>query len=354
MDFSIPTSTPEELASQASLRYVSDTTPGLYRKRRGEGFIYYDLHNEEIKDSKVLDRIHNLRIPPAWEDVWICPLTYGHIQATGRDEKRRKQYIYHVRWSEIASQTKFNKMTDFSEVLPRLRERITLDMNMTGLKFEKVLATIVWLLDKTYIRIGNEEYAKDNSHFGLTTLRSRHVDIHGNTVSFVFTGKSGKDHIVEISNPKITKTIKKLDALPGYELFKYIDDAGHKHTIDSQDVNEYIREIVKDNVTAKEFRTWGGTVLAGTTLRKIGDYVTKNDLKHNLSQAVRDVAKSLGNTPTVCRGYYVHPVILKSYEEKILIPHFEQINRSEIRGLNKDEYATSTLLKLNVTQTLNT
>lgn len=339
---------PEELAFEANLRYVSDSQPGFFRKKKNDRFTYYDLNGETIKEPRILERIDNLKIPPAWEDVWICPISFGHLQATGRDEKRRKQYIYHVRWSEIASQTKFDKMLDFSASLPRVRERVSMDMKRTGLKQEKILATIVWLLDNTYIRIGNEEYAKDNNHYGLTTLRSRHVDINKGVVSFIFTGKSGKDHTVQISNPIVTKTIKKLDALPGYELFKYIDETGQKRVIDSQDVNEYIKEIVKDNMTAKEFRTWGGTVLAGKTLKKIGDYVTKNDLKHNLSQAVSSVAKSLGNTPTVCRGYYVHPVIVKSYEDRILVPHYEKVTRSEIRGLNRDEYATTTLLKMNL------
>ncbi len=338
--------TNEELAEEASLRYISDSQPGFYRKKNGEKYTYFNQKGDRIVEDKILQRIENLRIPPAWEDVWICPISFGHIQATGRDERRRKQYIYHTRWSEIANETKFNKMLDFSHALPGIRERISLDMKASGLRHEKILATIVWLLDKTYIRIGNEEYARDNSHFGLTTLRSRHVDIHGGKVSFVFTGKSGKDHTVEISHPRVIKTIKKLDALPGYELFKYIDESGQKHIIDSQDVNDYIREIVKDNVTAKEFRTWGGTVLAGSTLKKIGDYATKNDLKKNVSNAIKNVALSLGNTPMVCRSYYVHPLIIKSYEKKILVPHFEKVERSEIRGLNRNEYATTTLLSM--------
>ncbi len=335
----------EELAKEMNLRYVSDSQPGFFRQRNKKSFTYYDQAGGKIDDPKILQRIVDLKIPPAWEEVWVCPLSFGHLQVTGRDEKRRKQYIYHTRWSEIANQTKFDKMLYFSEVLPSIRDRVSKDMGVTGLKQERILATIVWLLDNTYIRIGNEEYARNNSHYGLTTLRSKHVDIHGQTVTLVFTGKSGKDHKISVSHPKVLKTIKKLEELPGYELFQYLDDSGEKHTIDSQDVNEYIKEIVKDNITAKEFRTWGGTVLAGTSLRKIGDYQNKKDLKHNLTTAVCSVAKVLGNTPTVCRGYYVHPIIVKSYEKKILIPHYEKHNKSKIRGLDRDEYAVTLLLE---------
>lgn len=336
---------PEELAKEVNLRYVSDSQPGYFRQKNRKSFIYYDQMGKRIVDPKIIERIDNLKIPPAWEDVWICSLTFGHLQATGRDEKRKKQYIYHTKWSEIASQTKFDKMLYFSNALPSIRERVTRDMNVTGLKQERILATVVWLLDNTYIRIGNEEYAKDNSHYGLTTLRSKHVDIKGQTLTLVFTGKSGKNHQISVSHPKIIKTIKKLEELPGYELFQYLDDDGEKHAIDSQDVNDYIKDIVKDTITAKEFRTWGGTVLAGTVLRKIGDYQNKKDLKLNITTAVCSVAKVLGNTPKVCRGYYVHPVIVKSYEKRILVPHYENCTKSKIRGLNKDEYATTTLLK---------
>lgn len=336
---------PQDLAKEVNLRYVTDEGPGFSRQRHGKGFTYYDEDLARITDKKVLERIEELKIPPAWEDVWICPITFGHIQATGRDEKRRKQYIYHTRWSEIANQTKFDKMVYFSEILPTLRDKVNRDMSIPGLKEERILATIVWLLDNTYIRIGNEEYAKTNEHFGLTTLRSKHVDIHKESVTFEFTGKSGKDHQVEVSHPKVIKIIKKLEELPGYELFKYLDEKGEKHTIDSQQVNEYLKEITKENISAKDFRTWGGTVLAGRTLKKIGDYTSKTNLKHNLTQAVGTVAKYLGNTPKVCRGYYIHPTIVESYKKKILVPHFSAIERSKVKGLDREEYATITLLK---------
>ncbi len=336
--------TPEELAKEANLRYVSDSQPGFFRQKNKDSFIYYDQKGNRIVDPKITQRIEELKIPPAWDDVWICPITFGHLQATGRDEKRKKQYIYHTKWTEIASQNKFDKMLYFSQALPGIRERVARDMDVTGFKQERILATVVWLLDNTYIRIGNEEYAKDNSHYGLTTLRSKHIEIQGQTVTLEFTGKSGKDHQISVSHPKVIKTIKKLEELPGYELFKYLDDKGEKHTIDSQDVNDYIKEIVKDNITAKEFRTWGGTVLAATVLKKIGDYKNKKELKHNLTTAVCSVAKSLGNTPKVCRAYYIHPVIVKSYKKRTLVPHFESYARSKIKGLNRDEYAVTTLL----------
>lgn len=335
----------EDLAEEVHLRYVSDSQPGFSRQRNKKVFTYYDEEGKRIVDRKIIKRIEDLIIPPAWEDVWICPITFGHLQATGRDEKRKKQYIYHTKWSEIANQNKFDKMLNFSRALPQIRERVSRDMNSTGLKQEMILATVVWLLDNTYIRIGNEEYAKENNHYGLTTLRSKHVDFHRQSVHLVFTGKSGKDHQIEVAHPRVIKTIKKLEELPGYELFKYLDDAGEKHTIDSQDVNEYLKGIVKDTITAKEFRTWGGTVLAGKILRKIGDYQKKKDLKSNLTTAVASVAKVLGNTPKVCREYYIHPVIVKSYEKRILVPHYESYPKSRIRGLDRDEYATTILLK---------
>ncbi len=337
--------TPEDLAREVHLRYVSDSKPGLFRQKNRETFTYYDEDGKRVTDKKTLSRIDDLKIPPAWRDTWICPSPTGHLQATGRDEKRKKQYIYHTRWSEIASRTKFDKMLAFSDILPRLREKVGRDMGASGLTQEKILATIVWLLDNTYIRVGNEEYARDNSHYGLTTLRSKHVDIHGNSLNLVFTGKSGKDHEISISNPRVIKTIKKLEELPGYELFKYVDENGDKNTIDSQDVNEYIKEVARDSVTAKEFRTWGGTVLAGVTLKDIGDYSDKQGLKKNITDAVCNVAKSLGNTPKVCRGYYVHPVVIKTYEDRVLIPHFLRYTRSKVRGLDRDEYATTTLLR---------
>lgn len=336
---------PIDLAHEASLRYVTDSQPGLSRQKHYSNFNYYDLAGKKIVDPQVLNRIEQLKIPPAWVDVWICASQNGHLQATGRDEKSRKQYIYHNRWSEISNLTKFDKMIYLSAVLPNIRSKIASDMNLTGLKQEKILATIVWLLDHTYIRIGNEEYAKENEHFGLTTLRNRHVEIKNSLVVFEFTGKSGKKHQVGITHPKVIKTIKKLEELPGYELFQYLDENDQKHPVDSQEVNDYLKQIAKESVTAKDFRTWGGTVLTGVNLTKIGNFITTKQLKDNLKAAVSIVAKHLGNTPKVCQSYYIHPTVVQTYEKKILIPHFKTITKSMVRGLDKQEYATSILLK---------
>ncbi len=338
-------SNPQDLAEEVNLRYVTDQQPGFSRLRYGKKFQYYDLLGERIVSPVDLSRIDELKIPPAWEYVWICPFENGHLQVTGRDEKNRKQYIYHTKWNQISNSNKFDKMVDFSQALPEIRVKVTRDMDIPGLKQEKILATIVWLLDHTYIRIGNEEYAESNGHYGLTTLRSKHVTISGPRVIFEFVGKSGKKHQVGVSHPRVIKTIKKLEELPGYELFQYISEDGEKRPVDSQEVNQYIKSIAKDAVTAKDFRTWGGTVMAADNLDKIGDYKTKTDLKHNLTQTVKNVSKNLGNTPKVCRSYYIHPTVVKTYETRLLIPHFEQYDRSKIKGLNKIEYATSTLLK---------
>ncbi len=343
---SLITTLPEELAEEANLRYVSDSMPGIMRVFNGKNPSYYDHSGQKITDKKVLSRIDALGIPPAWEYVWICPLSFGHIQVTGRDEKGRKQYIYHSRWNEISSQTKFAKVLSFSEMLPTIRHKIKTDMNLNGLKQEKILATIVWLLDNTYIRVGNEEYALTNKHYGLTTLHSKHVQVSGENVVFEFTGKSGKKHQVGISHPRIAKTIHKLEELPGYELFQYIDEHGQRNPVDSSDVNEYLKSITQEAVSAKDFRTWGGTVVAASSLVTTGHFKNKQDLIHNVTAAVETTAKVLGNTPSVCRNYYIHPTVIQSYKQKILIPHFEYYSKaSKTPGLDRKEYATSLLLK---------
>jgi DNA topoisomerase-1 len=346
MDIIQNITTPEydELAKQANLRYISDTKPGFTREKKGEKFIYLDKENKIITDQEILDRITNLRIPPAWIAVWISPTANGHIQATGRDEKGRKQYIYHPKWHELASETKFNKMIYFSEVLPEIRAKIDQDMLISSLSQERVLATIVWLLDNTYIRIGNEEYAQENNHYGLTTLRNKHVTTEGSEVIFEFTGKSGKKHKVGVSHQRVARTIRRLEEIPGYELFQYLDEEGQRHPIDSQDVNDYLRSLTGESISAKDFRTWGGTTISAKTLTKIGDYETNGELKTNIKTAVTTVSSHLGNTPTVCRSYYIHPTIIKTYTNKQLIPFFST-NTKVIKGLQKSESATKELLK---------
>lgn len=344
------TTDPRELAEEANLRYVTDAKPGFLRGKHGKDFRYYDLEGKLIKDKQVIERIEALGIPPAWEEVWICPSANGHIQATGKDEKGRKQYIYHTKWNELSKETKFSKMLFFSSVLPDIRQKISSDMRIDSLSQEKVLATIVWLLDHTYIRIGNKTYADENDHFGLTTFRNRHVDVHGSTVTFEFVGKSGKKHKVGITHPRVAKTIKKLEDLPGYELFQYVDESGEPRPVDSADVNDYLKSLAKEAVTAKDFRTWGGTVTSATSLVDIGDFKNKTELKNNVCEAVKQTAAVLGNTTAVCRNYYIHPVVFKTYEDKVLIPHFDthRKNSKKVKGLDLDEYAVQKLLKTTI------
>jgi DNA topoisomerase I len=333
-------------AEEANLRYVSDEKPGFSRQKVGKEFRYYDLEGNFIKDRKTLDRIDGLAIPPAWEDIWICSKANGHIQATGRDEKGRKQYRYHEKWNEISNEQKFHKMLSFSEILPHLRDEVDKDMGLAGLTQEKILATIVWLLENTYIRVGNEEYARANNHFGLTTLRNKHVEVVGGTVTFEFTGKSGKKHLVVITDPLVVKTLRKLEDLPGYELFQYVDENGERHPIDSQDVNDYLKQIAGDNVSAKDFRTWGGTVLSAVTLKQLGEFKNKKEALKNINQAVKTVATHLRNTPKISKAYYIHPVVPDTYQKKELIPFFIQVSdKKPARNLTKNEFGVSELLR---------
>jgi DNA topoisomerase I len=337
---------PEELAEEANLRYVSDDRPGFSRQKVGKQFKYYDLEGNAVKDPKVLDRIEKLAIPPAWDDVWISPRPNGHIQATGRDEKGRKQYRYHEKWNEISNEQKFHKMVFFSEILPDLRNRVDRDMAVTTLTQEKILATIVWLLENTYIRIGNEEYARENQHFGLTTLRNKHVEFAGGTATFEFTGKSGKPHQVTITDPLVVKTIRKLEELPGYELFQYIDENGQRQVVDSQDVNDYLRQIAGEQISAKDFRTWGGTVLSAVTLKDFGEFKNKKEAVKNINQAVKTVATHLRNTPKVCKTYYIHPIVPDTYQKKELVPFFIKMEgKRPVRNLTLEETSVAELLR---------
>lgn len=332
---------------KADLRYVSDSTPGITRKKQGSSCEYFDSKNEKITSDTVLERIKNLVIPPAWEHVWICPSPTGYIQATGVDDRGRKQYIYHEEWKKKSQENKFNKMISFADVLPKIRNKIRSDMNNDELDKEKVTATVIWLLEHTLIRVGNEEYAKENDSYGLTTLRNRHVKVHGHDITFDFRGKSGVEHTVSISNPKIAKIIKQCFELPGYEIFQYMD-GDEKHTIDSQSINDYLKTVTNEDISAKEFRTWGGTVLGGETLFRIGPAIDANELKKNITNAVKKVSWHLRNTATVCRQYYIHPVVLQTYEKNLLIPHYEKeyknFDKSKTQ-LTRPEYAAVTLLQ---------
>lgn len=302
-----------EAAEEAGLRYVSDDRPGYTRKAKGDDFEYFDLEGKPIKDEQRLLRIKRLAIPPAYTDVWICPIANGHLQATGRDARGRKQYRYHERWREIRDENKYEKMALFGETLPKIRKRVDRDLKLHGLPRNKVLATVVQLLERTFIRVGNEEYARENKSFGLTTMRDHHVDVKGSKMTFTFRGKSGIMHEVPVKDRRIARIVSKLQDLPGQELFQYIGDDEKRYDVTSQDVNEYLREITGEDFTAKDFRTWAGTVLAAIALNHFGPSETKKEAKANIKSAVTAVSKLLGNTPAICRKCYVHPAIFETY-----------------------------------------
>lgn len=312
-----------EVAEEAGLRYVNDERPGYSRRAKGKHFEYLDTEGKPIRDEQRLLRIKRLAIPPAWTDVWICPSTNGHLQATGRDARGRKQYRYHERWREVRDENKFDRLTQFADALPNIRRRVAQDLKLPGLPQKKVLATIVRLLERTFIRIGNEEYARENKSFGLTTLKNRHVKVRGAEVRFRFRGKSGRQHEVDVSDRKVAKVIAKCQDLPGQDLFQYLEEGEEVRDVTSQDVNEYLRQIAGKDFTAKDFRTWGGTVLAAIALGKQEEFHTKKQAKSNVKTAICAVAELLGNTPAVCRKCYIHPVIVEAY-----------LDRTRIAGLN--------------------
>lgn len=338
------------IAEQANLRYVSGTRPfGIFRKGAGKGFAYFDKKGSLTRDPKTLNRIKELNIPPAWINVAICTDPSGHIQAIGWDEKKRKQYIYHSEWNKLCQENKFNKMVFFGKSLIKIRTQLEQDLRIEELDRRRILATLVWLLENTFIRVGNEEYAEDNHSFGLTTLRTRHVVFEGKTsLELKFKGKSGVEHIVAVSSPKIVRTIRRCVELPGYNLFQYIDEDGRKHTVDSEEVNDYLKQTAGEKVTAKDFRTWGGTVISATTLNKLGEYDSDTACNKNIVTAIKTVSATLRNTPAVCRSYYIHPTITDSYRGKLLIPHFSKIEskkHEKPEKLTLAEFATLRLLE---------
>ncbi len=343
---------PATSAEAAGLRYISDTGPGITRRRAGKHFSYLGLDGAPIRDRAELDRIKGLGIPPAWKDVWICPDPVGHIQATGRDAKGRKQYRYHPRWREIRDETKYDRMIDFAKALPKIRARVEEDMRRQGLSREKVLATVVRLLETTRIRVGNDEYARDNKSFGLTTLKDRHADIGNSSVTFEFRGKSGKRHKVKVNDRRLARIVKACQDIPGQELFQYYDEAGRRRDVTSQDVNDYLREIAggeDEEFTAKDFRTWSGTVLAALALREFEAFDSQAAAKRNVTRAIERVAAELGNTPAVCRKCYVHPEVVDAYFDGTLLRQLkEQVEadlREEIRGLTPEEAAVLAFLQ---------
>ncbi|MBB6143156.1 DNA topoisomerase-1 [Silvibacterium bohemicum] len=313
MNSAVAVTDPVQSAKDAGLRYVSDLQPGIVRKRHGKGFRYVGPDGKPVRDREVLQRIQSLVIPPAWTDVWISTSPKGHLQATGRDAKGRKQSRYHPRWREVRDETKYERMLIFGAALPALREHVVQDLGVPGMPRRKVLATIARLMETTLIRVGNEEYARANHSYGLTTMRVRHVEVEGSTVTFKFQGKSGVRHTIDINDRRIAKIIRRCQDLPGYELFQYVDSDGEQHSIDSADVNEYLREISGQDFTAKDFRTWAGTVLACMTLRAFDAFESDTQAKKNVVCAIKEVAAKLGNTPSVCRKCYVHPAVLECY-----------------------------------------
>jgi DNA topoisomerase I len=347
-----------EAAENAGLVYISDEEPGIRRLKRGKGTTYRGPDGKTISDAKILSRIRKLAIPPAYTDVWICPLARGHIQATGRDAKGRKQYRYHERWREVRDSTKFEHMLEFGAALPKIRERLAADMALHGLPREKVLATVVSLLENTLIRVGNSEYAKDNKNYGLTTLRDQHVDVDGSRLRFEFKGKSGKKWNLQVKDRRIAKIVRSCQELPGQHLFQYLDTAGERGQVTSADVNAYLKEISGRDITAKDFRTWAGTVLAAMALAEFEKFDSEAAAKKNLRNAIEKVAARLGNTPTICRKCYIHPEILKGYLDGDLLldvqEEVEQELREELANLKPEEAAVLSLLKSRIERELRT
>lgn len=332
------------------LRYVSDEKPGITRKRKGtKTFWYFDRDGKRIKDKETLERIKALVIPPAWKEVWISPYKNGYLQATGLDAKGRKQYLYHEEWNKIRDKNKFDKLIEFATVLPKIRSKVARDLGEPGMPREKVLAAVVWLMERTLIRVGNEEYVEENNSFGLTTLENKHTQVKGADIYFNFKGKSGVPHKVHIQSKKIAKIVRRCKELPGQELFEYMDDEGNIKDVASQDVNNYLKEATGMEVTAKDFRTWGGTLKAAEVLDKIGIEKEKTAIKKNEAEAVKEVSQYLRNKPATCRKYYIHPVILKEYAKGLTISDIDKKSlkaKKVPKGLGTREQCVFCMLSL--------
>lgn len=307
-------------ARAAGLYYVTDEMPGIRRRRHGRGFSYVDPDGATIRDAAMLRRFRSLVIPPAWTEVWICPDPNGHLQVTARDARGRKQYRYHAAFREQRDGIKFERMIAFSDVLLAIRERVEHDIALPGLPRAKVMATVVWLLERTLIRIGSNEYAKANKSFGLTTLRQRHVRVVGSKLRFDFRGKSGVVHSVAVTDRRVARIVQRCQELPGQELFQYMDDDGARQSVQAEDVNAYLHEIAGRDVTAKDFRTWAGTMLTAESLRTMGQASSARHAERNIVAAIDRTASRLGNTRSVCRKYYIHPALLEAYREGDVLP----------------------------------
>lgn len=318
----------QQAAEMASLVYVQDEMPGIQRFKKGKGF-YFMRNDQRVKDPKQLERIRKLAIPPAWTEVWICPLPNGHLQATGKDVRRRKQYRYHPQWEIVRNETKFHRLYEFGKALPALRLRLEQDIAASGLTEQKILATVISLMERTYIRIGSNDYEKLYGSYGLTTMKDNHVAIDGQSIRFSFKGKKGKYHTVTLKNKRLAKIIQACRDIPGKELFQYYDQEGNRKSIDSGMVNQYIQQAAGAEFTSKDFRTWAGTLNILRSFKTLGEAITEADRKKKVVEALDAVSLQLGNTRTVCRKYYVHPGIIRLYEENNLQQYLNKLNELE-------------------------
>lgn len=350
----VPNTDPPAAAKAAGLRYVLDDRPGILREPAGDAFRYVDAKGDPVDDEATLKRIKSLAIPPAWTDVWICPQANGHLQATGRDARGRKQYRYHPKWREVRDEVKYERMINFGKALPKIRKEVDRALALPGLPREKVLATIVYLLEATMMRIGNDEYARENKSYGLTTLRNRHVKIDGSEVEFRFRGKSGVYHDVKVHDRRLARIIQRTRDLPGQDLFQYLDEDGERHTVGSSDVNDYLRTITGEDYTAKDFRTWSGTVLAAMALQEFEAVDSDAQAKKNVVRAIESVAERLGNTPSVCRKCYVHPAVLDAYLDGTMLEGLraraEESLVEDLQDLQPEEAAVLAMLERRLAQ----
>ena len=351
-------SDPRLAAKAAKLRYVNDRKPGIRREKEEDGWAFFKPDGERITDEEEIARIKKLAIPPAYTDVWICPHPSGHLQAVGRDARGRKQYRYHPRWRAVRDESKYTKMLVFGRVLPIVRAQVRQDLGLHGLPKRKVVAAVVALLEKTMFRVGNTEYAKENKSFGLTTLRNRHAKIKGSHLTFDFRGKHGVEHHLDLSDPRLAKVVGRCRDLPGQDLFQFLDDEGERHTVGSDDVNEYLQEVSGEEITAKDFRTWAATNLAALALREFESFDSAAAAKKNIVQAVESVAKELGNTPAICRKCYIHPAVFEGYLDGSLVEGLkaraDQVLDGPKDGLTVEEVAVTAYLSRRLDKAMDT
>jgi DNA topoisomerase I len=346
---------PREAAESAGLVYVSDEDRGIRRERKGDGFVYFKPNGDPLTDEATLERVRKLAVPPAYTDVWICTKANGHLQATGRDARGRKQYRYHPQFREVRESTKYEHMLEFARALPAIRAKLAEHMALRGLPREKVLATVVHLLETTLIRVGNDDYAKENKSYGLTTLRNPHVKVDGSELRFQFKGKSGKTWRLQVKDRRIARIVRACQELPGQRLFQY-QDGDELREVTSADVNAYLKEITGSDITAKDFRTWAGTVMAALALQEFEAFDTKATQKKNLKAAIERVSSRLGNTPTICRKCYIHPEVLNAYVEGNLLlevkREVEKELREDLADLKPEEAAVLAMLEKRLQRTL--